>query len=116
MVYVFLVDNFNFFSISPLHNVAISLLVVIDLWIEEAPNMRCTTYTETASVDTQQECQSNCVQDYECVGILYSYKLGYTHLCYVCKDDNLLEARNNFGFYRRPGNVHGYQFKLIITD
>ena len=102
----------------PLHHLAIFLLVVIDLWIEEAPNMKCTTYTKTASVDTQQECQSNCAQDPECVGILYSYKLGSTHHCYVCKDDNLLEATNNFGFYRRyrrPGNVHGYKFKLFIT-
>ena len=107
---------FNKYS---LHYLAIFLLVVVVVWVEELPNTMCSTFTQTAPVATQQECQSNCAQDSECVGILYSYKLGSTHHCYVCKDDNLLEATNNFGFYRRyrrPGNVHGYQFKLSITD
>ena len=105
----------NIFNKYPLHHLAIFLLVVIVLWVEELPNTMCTTFTGTAPVATQQECQSNCAQDSECVGILYSYKLGSTQHCYVCKDDNFLEATNNFGFYRRPGNVHGYKFNLFIS-
>ena len=69
----------------------------------------------TARVTTQQECQSNCVNDSECVGIVYSNKGGYTDVCYICKDDNLRKTGNNFGFYKRPGNVHGYQFRLSIA-
>ena len=82
--------------------------VVVGLWIEEAPNMKCTTYNKTATVNTQHECQANCIQNSECVGILYSYKIGFTQYCYICKDDNLKKARHDFGFYRNPGNVEGY--------
>ena len=78
--------------------------------------MMCAVKQDTAPVATQQECQSNCVEDSECVGIVYSHKPGSTRICHICKNDNLVAANNNFGFYRRPGNVHGYQFKLIITD
>ena len=70
--------------------------------------MRCTNYTSTALVTTQQECQLNCVNDCECVGIVYSYEGGYADICYICEDDNLLATGNGFGFYRRPGNVNGY--------
>ena len=113
---LYLATQLIIFNKNPLHHLAMFLLVVIVLWIEEAPNTMCTTFNKTASVATQQECQSNCAQDAECVGILYSYKFGSTHYCYVCKDDNLLQASNNFGFYRRSGNVHGYRFKHFITD
>ena len=76
--------------------------------------MRCPDSEETAAVTTQQECQSNCAEDYECVGIVYSHTPSNTHTCVVCKNDNLVRAGNDFGFYRRPGNVHGYQFKLFL--
>ena len=88
-----------------------NFFVVVILWNEEAPNKKCTTYTKTANVHTQHECQANCVQNSECVGILYSYKIDFTQYCYICKDDNLRSTMNKFGFYRKPGNagnVEGY--------
>ena len=117
IIYSYFMSGWNtiIFNKYSLHYLAIFLLVVVVVWVEELPNTMCSTFTETAPVATQQECQSNCAQDSECVGILYSYKLGSTHHCYVCKDDNFLEATNHFGFYRRPGNVHGYKFNLFIT-
>ena len=96
------------------NRLAILLLVIIVLWTETDRKKRCTNYNITARVTTQQECQTNCVNDSECVGIVYSNKAGYTDVCYICKDDNLLDTGNNFGFYKRPGNEHGYQFKLLI--
>ena len=73
----------------------------------------CTSYTKTAAVSNQQECQSICVQDSKCVGILYSYR--EAHNCYTCTDDNLKEAANAYGFYRRPGNVKTYEFELLTN-
>ena len=78
-----------------------------DLWIEEAPNMICGSPTGTAPVTNQRECQEKCVQDSECIGIIYSYKTGYGDACGICKDDAMESSDNNFGFYRRPGNVQG---------
>ena len=89
-------------------------LFVVDLWIEEVPGSSCTPYIATASVGSQRECQSNCVQDSECVGIVYGHKIGNTHFCYICHSDNLNGTINNFGFYRRPGNVKYHWFKLFI--
>ena len=100
----------------PLNRLAILLLVIIVLWSETDPKKRCPNHDITARVTTQQECQTNCVSDSECVGIVYSNKAGYTDVCYICKDDNLLETGNNFGFYKRPGNEHGYQFEVLFAQ
>ena len=100
----------------PLNRLAILLLVIIVLWSETDAKKRCPNHDITARVTTQQECQMNCVSDSECVGIVYSNKAGYTDVCYICKDDNLLKTGNSFGFYKRPGNVHGNQFKLLIAQ
>ena len=103
----------------PLNRLAILLLVIIVLWSETDPKKRCPNHDITARVTTQQECQANCVSDSECVGIVYSNKGGYTDVCYICKDDNLLATGNNFGFYRRPGNEHDIELlkkpQMMIT-
>ena len=90
------------------------LFFVIE-WILEAPNMGCSNYISTPAVTNRKECQENCVQDSKCVGILYSYKSEYRAVCFVCKDDKLQDVGNDFGFYRRSGNVQGYAFKLVRT-
>ena len=77
--------------------------------------MKCTTFNKTATVNTQHECQANCDHNSECVGILYSYKINFTQYCYICKDDNLRKARNDFGFYRRSGNVQGYALTFFYV-
>ena len=48
------------------------------------------------------QCQEKCEESKDCVGILYSYKSGYTENCYVCWNDEFDFAFDNFGFYRRP--------------
>ena len=79
--------------------------------------MYCSTRNES-HIDgmTQEKCQAACIQDSKCVGIAYSYKEGKTHRCYTCTEDNLTDAPDNFGFYRRPGSALGYRFQLCIFD
>ena len=91
-------------------------MVIIVLWSETDAKKRCPNHDITARVTSQQECQMNCVSDSGCVGIVYSNKAGYTDVCNICKDDNLLKTGNSFGFYKRPGNAHGNQFKLLIAQ
>ena len=79
--------------------------------------MYCSTRNES-HIDgmTQEKCQAACIQDSKCVGIAYSYKEGKTHRCYTCTEDNLTDAPDNFGFYRRPGSALGYRFQLCIFN
>ena len=57
-------------------------------------------------VSNQKECQDQC-ESYsnDCIGIGYSYKPGNTHHCYLCYDDELTKASNDFGFYRRKSMI-----------
>ena len=64
----------------------------------------CPNFAKDHPVSSQQECQRICVETTGCVGISYSHKDNETIMsCYVCMDDNLTTARNDFGFYRNPG-------------
>ena len=74
-----------------------------DLWEREAASKYCKNYAKpNVDVSNQKECQDQCkAKAFECVGIAYSYKSGSTHHCYVCSDDNLDDAINDFGFYRK---------------
>ena len=58
-------------------------------------------------MSNQIQCQGKCEAISPCKGISYSHKAGSTNYCYVCKDDVLSNASNDFGFYRNPG-----KFKL----
>ena len=95
---------------------SIFLLVVV-LWIEESPYMVCTEATEIASANTQEECQKNCLQDSNCVGIVYSYNEEHVpsyKRCALCADNNLYSVAHNYGFYRRPGTVQGNKVNLFL--
>ena len=76
-----------------------------DLWKRESESKYCKNHVKpTIDVSNQKECQDQCVSySNECIGIAYSYKFGNTHHCYLCLDDNLSYASNDFGFYRRNG-------------
>ena len=78
------------------------------MWAEEARDQRCRDYIEPVTqndVRNQFECQLNCTARVDCVGILYSYKEAISGWCYMCLDDNLSSAGNNFGFYRKPDGI-----------
>ena len=73
------------------------------MWVEEAPKKTCTSKTQR-SVINQKECQTLCEADAGCVGIGYSHKYGYRHICYICKDDKMTTntyTNYGLGFYRR---------------
>ena len=70
----------------------------------------CSDYHYSANISKQLECQNNCLRDSACVGILYND--AYGHYCVVCKDDNLRNTDNGFGFYRKPGKS---KRKLSLT-
>ena len=72
--------------------------------------MKCSPYIVSETVQNQHECQAYCLENSECVGLLYSHKAGYGADCMICTHDNLLSSTNSFGFYRRPGSVQGYAF------
>ena len=84
------------------HTCALTWVVEDELWSEVATNMTCNEYTYSSPVTKQQECQTNCLQDPQCVGITKSHQYGLMPLCGICKDDSLTKAQNGFGFYRRP--------------
>ena len=76
------------------------------LWPEEVKDKYCPNFAPNHDVSSQQECQQRCTGKNGCVGISYSHKDDKnSKYCYVCMDDTLKTARNNFGFYRRPGIV-----------
>ena len=75
------------------------------LWPEEVKDKYCPKSARNHDVSSQQECQQRCIEKIGCVGISYSHKCGKARYCYVCMDDNLKKARNNFGFYRRPVGI-----------
>ena len=73
-----------------------------DLWPEEVKHKGCPNHDPNHGVSSQKECQQECIANPNCVGISYSYKDISKSYCYVCKDEELTAATNNFGFYRRP--------------
>ena len=75
------------------------------LWPEEVKDKYCPNFAPNHDVSSQQECQQKCIEKIGCVGISYSHKDGHTSKCHVCMDDDLRDAKYNFGFYRRPGIV-----------
>ena len=76
------------------------------LWQEEVKDEYCPNFVPNHDVSSQQECQRRCVEKIGCVGISYSHKDNdHMRYCYVCMDDNLTTAYNDFGFYRKPGIV-----------
>ena len=76
------------------------------LWPEEAKDKFCFPNSFSSDdVSSQQECQQKCIEKIGCVGISYSHKDGHTSKCHVCMDDDLRDAKYNFGFYRRQGIV-----------
>ena len=78
------------------------------LWPEEVKYKYCKNSAWNHNVLSQAECQERCIMYDGCVGISYSYKdYDRSRGCYVCMDDNLTTAGNEFGFYRRPGIVDG---------
>ena len=80
-----------------------SLLFKLDLWPREESNRYCKNSDLRDNVSNQKECQSICMEATACVGISYSYKKGSTKYCYMCKDDELSLAGNQFAFYRPQG-------------
>ena len=78
--------------------------------------MFCTASTRTESVTNQLECQANCAQYSDCIGIIYSHEIEYTDICDICTDDNMIDAVFDFGFYRRPGKENVYEFQLFLVD
>ena len=95
------------------------------LWTEESMNEWCPNSQRSKDVTSQRECQRNCEAKSACVGISYSHKdeANRRH-CYMCRDDVLMNAPNNFGFYRRPGKkklsvdsrVDSFAHLIIISD
>ena len=75
------------------------------MWPEEVKDKYCPNFAQDHDVSSQQECQQRCIGKVGCVGISYSHKDNNTRYCYVCMDDNLTTARNNYGFFRRPGII-----------
>ena len=76
------------------------------MWPDEVKDKYCPNNVNNHDVSSQQECQQRCIGKIGCVGISYSHEDDdSSKYCYVCKDDNLKTAKNNFGFYRRQGIV-----------
>ena len=85
------------------------------MWTESAANRYCQNFDKLRYVINQEGCQVLCEADIECVGIIYSHKFGLTKYCYVCKDDTLTYAGNEFGFYRRPGKLRNSCISSFIV-
>ena len=68
-------------------------------------NRYCANSTVHRNVTTQIDCQELCEAVVGCPGISYSNKNEMTHLCYVCHDEILSVAGNDFGFYKRLVNA-----------
>ena len=79
------------------------------LWPREAENRYCKNSDLSLNVSNHKECQTRCTETTACVGIAYSYKEGSTNHCYICNDDKLSLAGNQFAFYRRKGKAK-YQY------
>ena len=73
------------------------------LWEKEATDTYCANSNKLTDVSNQNQCQEKCEAISTCPGISYSYKAGSTTYCYVCLNDVLSSAVNDFGFYRKPG-------------
>jgi len=71
------------------------------LWKVEKKNKYCPSHKMWTNSKGQQDCQNRCVNRKGCVGMSISYKSISTRYCYVCNNDKLANAANNFHFYRR---------------
>ena len=79
--------------------------------------MQCTNRKElTATVTNQKECQENCVQYSQCIGIVYSHKFDLMNKCKVCENENMEAATDGYGFYKNAGNVQGYALTFCYTS
>ena len=78
-----------------------------NFWALEASDVWCPNYAMDRSVNTQGGCQALCEakSELDCVGIVYSHKVGNTDYCYLCTNDMIEYSGNEFGFYRRPGKM-----------
>ena len=94
-----------------------NLFSVIDLWLEEAPYKQCKgRKVLNTKVNNQKECQENCVQYVNCIGIVYSHISDFMDKCGVCEKDALEDATDGYGFYRKPGNVQEYALRFVYTS
>ena len=78
------------------------------MWPEEEEDRCCEGFVQAHDVTNQLECQQQCTSMYDCVGICYSYRSGFTGLCYVCDKNNMVSVNYDFGFYRNPGIVKAW--------
>ena len=83
-------------------------------WAVEFNHRYCPNFVKPATdhdVTSQLDCQQKCRARNNCIGIGYSHRIGYTGWCYICMDDNLNTASNDFAFYRkpRPGKALDYK-------
>ena len=86
----------------------ISFIWIGDLWLEEVKDKVCDNHVYDHDVSDQLECQEQCKEQFDCVGISYSHKEEVNHGCLKCFDYNLIDADHDFGFYRRPGKHLNY--------
>ena len=77
------------------------IFVVEQLWPEETPNKYCANSTVKPGIPRQLECQKKCEAEIGCVGIAMSHQQD-KNWCYLCLDDILKAAINEYGFYRKP--------------
>lgn len=74
------------------------------LWSEESAHKMCQNHAPNPYYPypmDQHQCQALCAATTGCVGISYSHKVGPNKFCYVCYDDLLESANDEFGFYRK---------------
>ena len=78
----------------------------VRLWPMSAKDKTC-KYREalyTHITTNKLACQTLCEQNENCVGVSYSYKQGFHHMCFVCLDDVFDNANEpGVNFYKRPG-------------
>lgn len=99
----------NVFYLSTLQYLCAELLLLGKFWPEETEDKYCPNSQTFKDVSNQAECQDKCEAQSSCVGISYSHQDAANRTwCYVCKDDVLRGAANDFGFYRRPGKNKSY--------
>ena len=77
------------------------MFILVNLWMEEAPDRLCKSNVFGGHVENQLECQAMCTEGEGCVGISYSHIVSTA--CYLCMDDILSVASAAYGFYRTPG-------------
>jgi len=71
------------------------------LWPEEEPGKVCDSHQQGPYTD-QLGCQEACESNNWCLGVDRTHKFEIWDSCFLCHDDKLVPAVNDFGFYRRP--------------